>query len=279
MALTITSMLARRFAWTETTGSSITVGANIRSLTLTAGTYAIHAGPSSGTGADFLAMLVAAMDAALAGDSRTTALTISPTTGRITLTVTGGNVAAVTFSSALDSLLGLISSGSSGASYTATLQPQQVFYGASRPASTWRMARVVAADVTAAGVSYGIDSGLVRDEREQVFAKIPRDPTVRAALGQYVTALHPDDVRLSTRGAHTGEWSMDDMLAQAVGSTFALYEGNFQASLSDTSERYSLVAIDPQDVMAPRVELDVDGWEAWQRCSLRLLRSGTGTRA
>ena len=30
---------------------------------------------------------------------------------------------------------------------------------------------------------------------------------------------------------------------------------------------------------ARRVELDADGWEAWQRCSLRLLRSGTGTRA
>ena len=148
MALTITSMLARRFAWTETTGSSIKVGSNVRALTLTAGTYAIHAGPSSGTGADFLAMLVASMDAALAGDSRTTALTISPVTGRITLTITGGNVADVSFSTALDSILGLISSGSPGSSYTATLQPQQVFYSGSRLASTWRMARVVAAAPT-----------------------------------------------------------------------------------------------------------------------------------
>jgi hypothetical protein len=279
MALAITSMLARRFAWTETAVGSITVGASVRTITATAGTYAMHAGPSIGTGQDFLVMLKAAIDAALTPDSRTVDFTISPTTGRITLTITGGNVAAVSFSSALDSLLGLISSGSAGASYTATLQPQQVFYSASRLASVWRMARVVAADVTAAGVAYGVDSGIVRDEREQIFAKIPRDPTVRAALGQYVSALHPDDVRLSTRGAHTGEWTLDDMLSQAVGATFALYEGNFQASLTDDAERYSLVAIDPQDAMAPRAELDVDGWEAWHRCTLRLIRSGTGTRA
>lgn len=278
MSLAITSMLARRFAWTATGGGSITVGANVRTITLTAGTYAIHAGPSVGEGMDFLAMLKAAIDTALTPDSRTVAFALSATTGRLTMTVTGGNVTSVDLSATVDSLLGLINGGA-GSSYTATLQPQQVFYSGSRLASTWRMARVVAADVTAAGVAYGIDSGLVRDEREQVFAKIPRDPTVRTALGQYVSALHPDDVRLSTRGAHTGEWTLDDMLAQAVGSTFALYEGNFQASLSDTSERYSLVAIDPQDVASPRVELDADGWEAWQRCTLRLIRSGTGTRA
>ena len=278
MGLTITSMLARRFAWTQTAVGSITVGANVRNITATAGTYAIHAGPSSGTGADFLVMLKAAIDTALVPDSRTVAFTLSATTGRITMTVTGGNVTAVTFSSELDSLLGLISGGA-GASYTATLQPQQVFYSASRLASVWRMARTLAAGVSAGGVAYGIDSGIVRDEREQVFAKIPRDPTVRAALGVYVSAQHPDDVRLSTRGAHSGEWTLDDMLSQAAGSTFALYEGNFQASLSDDSERYSLVAIDPSDAMTPRVELDADGWEAWLRCALRLTRSGTGTRA
>jgi len=280
VAITLTSMLARRFPWTTTTGGTITVGANVRTVTLVAAasTYAIHAGPSTGDGKDFLAMLKAACDTALTPDSRTVAFALNATTGRLTMTVTGGNLTSLDFSASVDALLGGINGGAAS-SYTASTQPQQVFYSGSRLASVWRMARVVAADVTAAGAPYGIDSGLVRDEREQTFAKIPRDPAVRAALGQYVTALHPADSNLASRGSHSGEWSLDDMLAQAPGSTYALYEGNFQASLSSTSERYSLVAIDPQDAMAPRISLDADGWEAWHRCTLGLIRSGTGTRA
>lgn len=278
MSLAITSMLARRFAWTATGGGSITVGANVRTITLTAGTYAIHAGPSVGEGMDFLAMLKAAIDTALTPDSRTVAFALSATTGRLTLTITGGNVTSVDFSATVDSLLGLINGGA-GSSYTATLQPQQVFYSGSRLASVWTMQRIVAGGTTPGGVGYGVDSGVVSDRREQVFAKIPRDSAARAAMGQYVSAMHPSDVSLSTRGSHSGEWTLDDMLAQAVGSTFALYEGNFAASTTDDSERYSLVSLDPQDSASPRVELDVPGWEAWLRCTLSVTRSGTGTRA
>lgn len=278
MSITITSLLARRFALGFTAGGTIeTIAASTpRTLTLAAATYAMHAGPTSGTGRDFLYYLQGVINAALITDGVTCTCGLNAT-GKVAFTFSAA--VKTTFSTDLLALLGIASNVVSGVALTGTTQPQQVFFSGSRPASLWRMGRVVAADVTAGGVAYGIDSGLVRDEREQVFAKIPRDPTVRAALGQNVTALHPADTLLATRGGHAGEWSLDDVLATAAGATFALYEGNLQESLTDSAERYSLVAIDPQDAMSPRCELDADGYEAWHRCTLRLIRSGTGTRA
>lgn len=277
MAIGISSMLARRFAWTVTVGGNIKVGVNLRAVTLTAATYAILAGPSSGTGMDFLVHLKARIDAALAAD----AITVTPTvnaSGRVVLTFSN-TVDEIAFSASVDALLGGLNAVATQAVWTAARQPQEVFYSGSRAAAPWRMQSVIAASETVAGVAYGITSGILRDEKDGTFSWIPRDPTVRADRGEVTTALHPLDTLLATRGSHAGEWSLDDVLVKAPGSTFALYEGNFQAARSSTSERYSLVALAAEDVRAPQMDLQANGWEAYHRWSVRMLRSGTGTRA
>lgn len=280
MSSQLTTALAPTFGWSTSASDLVLTfasGASPVTVAVPSGSYRVLLGSSA---VDFLQVAETAINGALTGMGRgeTCAVTMRPN-GRVRLTFTGA--ATVAGSGPLARALGLASG--TGTTHDATKGPKYFAAFVERQASA-AVARTAARyQVTAAGESQGWRSGVVVGHIEAMkLGFVPSDPTYQAALGAYQTPAAADLANAGSVGAHDGVWGVTDVLLSAGGKVVAYADGNLQALLSSTTERYHLGALSAQDVSAPRFELTDEAWPAWQRLTLTFTRSATtpsGTRA
>lgn len=281
------SALACDFDWTGATGDlrfTFATGTSPINVTLPTGVYRMFLGPTTGDGKDVLRAFKTAADAALAGRGSTSTFSLLPS-GRVRVALTEAFTLATGRPG--NYLLGLAGGGSAATSFDGAYGPKYfaTFVG-HQTARAWAPKTSVAGAVSADGRAWGIKSGVTRWETEVTFAPVPRDPTFRASLGVYQTALYQGDAQLGSAGAHDAEWSIDDVIEAAYARTCGLALGNLQELIAGTATGYDLVAIDPTVRAAIDAERWRAGWDAWHRLRLPVIRhaatadtSPRGTRA
>lgn len=280
MSSSLTTAFAPTFDWsTSATDLVLTFasGTSPVNVAVPSGSYRMLLGSSS---VDFLQVLQAAINTALSGAVRaeTCAVTMRAN-GRVRLTFTGA--ATVSGTGPAARALGLATG--TGTTHDATKGPKYFAAFVERLSSAIVARTAARYQVTAAGESQGWRSGVVVGHCDALkLGFIPSDPTYAAALGAYQTPAAADLANAGSVGAHDGVWGVTDVLLSAGGKVVAYADGNLQALLSSTTERYHLGALSAQDVSAPRFELTDETWPAWQRLTLTFTRSATtpsGTRA
>ena len=282
MAQAITSALAVGFDYAgETVGLTLSGVAYTATVPAVTGARVLLAA----SGYDLVRVLQTALNApapALPGGV-SFAVTMGAT-GLVTITCTGDTFKINAFASNIvAAILGFTSNLTNYvASATAAYAPKYLILMCARMSSGWSPKTPVAAAVTIGGVSYGVTSGITRDEDELTSELHPSDPTFATSLGQSVTPWEPDAANLAARGAHAVPWSVSDCLAVALGKTCGLARGNFQTLRTSTTARFDLVALDGDSLSQPRVTYQVPGWDAyrsWTFAAVRQSTAPTGTRA
>lgn len=280
MGLAITSALAVGFDYA---GESATVVLNSGgTLTVTIPAVTSARVLLADSTHDLLQVLQTALNTA--AGSAIFAVSLSATTGKVTIAATGDTFKWVAVqSTTIGAILGFTASiAAFTASATADIQPRYLCLFASRESGGWSLKTPMAAAETAGGVSYGTTSGVVRWEDTFTFGFIPSDTTQVSVLSAVVTPWEPAAASLGSLGSHTGAWGVSDSLAVALGKTCALARGNYAAMCTSTTERYDLVAISGGDLTAPKVSYQFGPvWSAYKRWQVTLIRQSTptGTRA
>lgn len=278
-APTLTSALAVPFAWTSA-GNDVVLafasGTSPVNVTIPTGTYRMVLAPAA---TDFVRVYVAAINAAVAGAGRTEVF--AATVGvdsRITLTSTGAFTMSPLLSAA--KLLGFSTAITAQTSVTATYPPANLATFTERVSADWSPKTAVAGAETLAGVGYGVQVGVWREEDEIAFGYIPRDPTTRTALAVDQTPWMPDAGDL-VGAAMPRQWTCRDVLETAGGKTCAAALGNFQTLRTSTTARYDLVTLPFAEIASPRKARVREGWDAYFRWTTRMIRQATqtGTRA
>ncbi|HOQ61813.1 MAG TPA: hypothetical protein PKZ08_14400 [Vicinamibacterales bacterium] len=278
-APTLTSALAVPFAWTSA-GNDVVLafasGTSPVNVTIPSATYRMVLAPAA---SDFVRVYVAAINAAIiaAGRTEVFAATVGADS-RITLTSTGAFTMSPLLSAA--KLLGFSSAIVTQTSVTAAYPPANLATFVERVSADWSPRSAVAGAETLAGVGYGVYSGTWREEDEIAFGFIPRDPTTRAALAVDQTPWMPDAGDL-VGAAMPRQWTCRDVLETAGGKTCAAALGNFQSLRTSTTATYDLVTLPFPELAAPRKARVREGWDAYFRWTVRMLRQSTqtGTRA
>lgn len=278
-APTLTSALAVPFAWTSA-GNDVVLafasGTSPVNVTIPTGTYRMVLAPAA---ADFVRVYVAAINAAitLAGRTEVFAAAVGADS-RITLTSTGAFTMSPLLAAA--KLLGFSSTITAQTSVTATFPPANLATFTERVSADWTPRSAVAGAETLAGVGYGVASGVWREEDEIAFGFIPRDPTTRTALSVDQTPWMPNAGDL-VGAVMPRQWTCRDVLETAGGKTCAAALGNFQTLRTSTTARYDLVTLPFAELASPRKARVREGWDAYFRWTIRMLRQSTqtGTRA
>lgn len=278
-APTLTSALAVPFAWTSA-GNDVVLafasGTSPVNVTIPTGTYRMVLAPAA---TDFVRVYVAAINAAVTGAGRTEvfAATVGANS-RITLTSTGAFTMSPLLSAA--KLLGFSTTIVAQTSVTATYPPANLATFTERVSADWSPKTAVAGAETLAGVGYGVQVGVWREEDEIAFGYIPRDPTTRTALAVDQTPWMPDAGDL-VGAAMPRQWTCRDVLETAGGKTCAAALGNFQTLRTSTTARYDLVTLPFAEIASPRKARVREGWDAYFRWTVRMIRQSTqtGTRA
>ena len=277
-APTLTSALAAPFAWTSA-GNDVVLafasGTSPVNVTIPTGTYRMVLAPAA---TDFVRVVVAAINAAVAGAGRTEVF--SATVGadaRVTLTSTGAFTMSPLLSAA--KLLGFSTAIVAQTSVTATYAPAHIVTFVERVSADWTPRTVVAGAETLAGVGYGVQVGTWREEDEIAFGYIPRDVTTRAALSLDQSPFARDAG--STYGTTPAVWSVWDFLREAGGVTCAAALGTWQTMRTSTTATYDLVTVPFAEIAQPRKARVREGWDAYFRWTVKMLRQSTqtGTRA
>lgn len=278
-APTLTSALAVPFAWTSA-GNDVVLafasGTSPVNVTIPTGTYRMVLAPAA---TDFVRVYVAAINAAVAGAGRTEVF--AATVGvdsRITLTSTGAFTMSPLLSAA--KLLGFSTAIVAQTSVTAAYPPANLATFTERVSADWSPKTAAAGAETLAGVGYGVQVGVWREEDEIAFGYIPRDPTTRTALAVDQTPWMPDAGDL-VGAAMPRQWTCRDVLETAGGKTCAAALGNFQTLRTSTTARYDLVTLPFAEIASPRKARVREGWDAYFRWTTRMIRQSTqtGTRA
>lgn len=278
-APTLTSALAVPFAWTSA-GNDVVLafasGTSPVNVTIPTGTYRMVLAPAA---SDFVRVYVAAINAAitLAGRTEVFAAAVGADS-RITLTSTGAFTMSPLLAAA--KLLGFSSTITAQTSVTATFPPANLATFTERVSADWTPRSAVAGAETLAGVGYGVASGVWREEDEIAFGFIPRDPTTRTALSVDQTPWMPNAGDL-VGAVMPRQWTCRDVLETAGGKTCAAALGNFQTLRTSTTARYDLVTLPFAELASPRKARVREGWDAYFRWTIRMLRQSTqtGTRA
>lgn len=272
---TLTSALAVPFAWTSA-GNDVVLafasGTSPVNVTIPTGTYRMVLAPAA---TDFVRVYVAAINAALisAGRTEVFAATVDADS-RITLTSTGAFTMSPLLSAA--KLLGFSSTIVTQTSVTATFPPANLATFTERVSADWTPRSAVAGAETLAGVGYGVASGVWREEDEIAFSFIPRDPLTRAALSLDQTPWMPNAGDL-VGAAMPRQWTCRDVLETAGGKTCAAALGTFQTLRTSTTARYDLVTLPFAELASPRKARVREGWDAYFRWTVRMLRQSTQT--
>lgn len=278
-APTLTSALAVPFAWTSSAPDIVlqfASGTSPVNVNVASGTYRMVLAPAL---SDFLRVVQNAINAAVAGAGRTEVFAVTMgADSRITVSATGAfrtatlpvALAAMGFSSNLAPY---------ATSFVADVPPAFFATFVERVSQDWTTRTAVAGGETLSGATYGIYSGAWREEDDVAWGFIPRDPSTRSSLAVNQTPWLP--AFGVVYGNHLGQWGIVDILASAGGKTCALAFGNLQTLLSSTTATYDLVSLPFGEIAAPRKARLRDGWDAYFRWTVRLLRQSTqtGTRA
>ena len=282
---TLTSAIAPTFtlATAETFSMAFTTGPSPITVTMAARDYRMVLAPSSGSVRDYVREMTAAIQTALTGAGRaeTPLVTIDATMLLVSISITTAEwSASETAGSPLRRLGFNATIPSSIIGADAKRPPLHLATFVERKHVGWQPHSVVSGAETIAGVSYGITSGVRRDEDEIAFGFLPRDPTKRAAFGLYQTSLQPDAAYAFSLGVVAArEWSALDVVTSALGQPVAFALGTWQTVSQSTSEYYDLGAIKAESIMSPQIERTRDGWDAYYGITLGVTRSSVGTRA
>lgn len=278
-APTLTSAIAVPFAWTSSAPDIVlqfASGTSPVNVNVASGTYRMVLAPAL---SDFLRVVQSAINAAVAGAGRSEVFAVAMgADSRVTVSATGAfrtaslpvAFAAMGFASNLAPY---------AASFVADTPPAFFATFIERVSQDWTTRTAVAGGETLSGATYGIYSGAWREEDDVTWGFIPRDPSTRTTLAVNQTPWLP--AFGVTYGNHLGQWGIVDILASAGGKTCALAYGNLQTLLTSTTATYDLVALPFGEIAAPRKARLRDGWDAYFRWTVRLLRQSTqtGTRA
>lgn len=251
-------------------------------VTVPSGTYRMNLAPTTGSVTDYLRAVQTAMNTALSGRGETASVTIG-TAGVCTIGIAGtGWTTANEVTGSPLRRLGFAASQSTGASQSITAT-RSVCYLATfieRISVGWQTKQVVSGSMTLTGVPYGIAAGITRAEDSIALGFLPRDPTFRASLGADQTALNPAGAYVTAIGTVAErEWSVLDVLRASVGQTVAFALGVWDTVSASTTDRFDVGSITIESVMSPNIERLRDGWDAYYRISLAIVRTSTGTRA
>lgn len=282
---TLTSAIAPTFtlATAETFSMAFTTGPSPITVTMAARDYRMVLAPSSGSVRDYVREMTAAIQTALTGAGRaeTPLVTIDATMLLVSISITTAEwSASETAGSPLRRLGFNATIPSSIIGADAKRPPLHLATFVERKHVGWQSHSVVSGAETIAGVSYGITSGVRRDEDEIALGFLPRDPTKRADFGLYQTSLQPDAAYAFSLGVVAArEWSALDVVTSALGQPVAFALGTWQTVSQSTSEYYDLGAIKVESIMSPQIERTRDGWDAYYGITLGVTRSSVGTRA
>ena len=277
-APTLTSALAAPFAWTSG-GTDIALtfasGTSPVNVTIPGGTYRMVLAPAA---TDFVRVVVAAINSALTGAGRTEVFSVSVgADARVTINSTG----AFGLSPMPDAmkLLGYSMGVANTVSIVATYAPAHLVTFVERVSADWTPRTAVAGAETLAGVGYGVQVGTWREEDEIAFGYIPRDVTTRAALALEQSPFGRDAG--SAYGTTPAVWSVWDFLREAGGVTCAAALGTWQTLRTSTTATYDLVTVPFAEIAQPRKARVREGWDAYFRWTVKMLRQSTqtGTRA
>jgi hypothetical protein len=277
-APTLTSALAAPFAWTSGgTDLALTFasGTSPVNVTIPTGTYRTLLAPAA---SDFARVVVAAINAAVTGAGRAEVFSIAMgADARYTLTSTGA-FSLSPIPSALKEL-GFSTPISSATTATATYAPAHFVTFIERVSADWTPRTATAGAETLAGIGYGVTVGVWREEDDIAFGFIPRDTTTRAALSLEQSPFARDAG--ATYGLTPAVWSVWDFLREAGGVTCAAALGTLQTLRTSTTATYDLVTLPLSEIATPRKTRVREGWDAYFRWTVRLLRQSTqtGTRA
>lgn len=245
------------------------IGASPVDVTVPSGVYRMNLAPSS---TDFLRVLAARANAALvaSGRAETVTVSLSPSTGRVTLAISA--TASWAFSATLRDALGLASSTASAVtSVTGTEPPRDLYLCAGGDSAGWQRREQVAGALNAAGRAFAVRSGITHESDEITLEFIPSTPEERALAGEVWSPW------LATPGV-TLPWSWARFWETALAQTVA-YARHWQAVMASTSERYDLVTVDPAVFRAPDARHQFPSLTTWRVLRLPLARTGTETRA
>lgn len=280
-APTLTSAIAAPFSWTSA-GAGLDIvltfpsGTSPVNVTVATGTYYICLAAST---SDFVRVVETAINAAVSGAGRAEvfALTLG-SDARVTITSTG------TFSTTGNpnafKVLGFASAITSATTSTALYPPAHLVTFVERVSADWTPKTAVAGAETLAGVGYGVASGVWREEDDIALGYVPRDPTQRTSLGVNQSPWMPDG-NWSASPSLPRVWTCRDLLSEALAATLHVALGNFQTLRTSTTARYDLCTIPAAEIAAPRKERVREGWDAYFRWTVRMIRqtTQTGTRA
>ena len=276
---TLTSAIAAPFTWTSTAPDIV--------LTFASGTSPVNVNVASGTYymllapalSDFLRVVQNAINAAVTGAGRTEVFTVAMgADGRITISATGA-FATSTLPVAFAAMGFAANLAPAATSFTAPVPPAFFATFVERVSADWTTRTAVAGGETLSGAGYGVYSGAWREEDDIAFGFVPRDAEQRTSLAVNQTPWLP--AYGVAYGSHLGLWGIVDLLAVAGGKTLHAALGNFQTLRTSTTATYDNVTIPFAEIAAPRKTRLREGWDAYFRWTVRMLRQSTqtGTRA
>lgn len=284
MSWDINTALAVPFTTTSETFSFV-VGVTTYTGTLAAGTYKVNLATSA---TDALRVLAAAMLAApgLLGaiPSITFDVTISATTGLVTIESNNAFKCTTLHSTTLGKVLGFTAAGSLALTDTGTRQPWYLALFVGAYGGVWQPRTPGGVERTAGGVVYSFSGSGTAYDRDLTVEFVPWTPTVVTEVGSPGTPAYPDDAYLSDLagvGTSTRAWSLLDVLTAARNRQCSIAIGTWQTVVSSTSERYHLPYLMPDGLDAELSRMD-DRWPKYMSTRLSLVlptSSATATRA
>ena len=278
-APTLTSAIAVPFAWTSA-GTDIVLqfaaGTSPVNVTIASGTYRMVLAPALD---DFLRVVQNAINAAVAGAGRAEVFSIEMNSDSKVSILSTGAFRTASLPVAFLAMGFASNLAPYATSFTGSVPPTYFATFVERVSQDWTTRTAVAGGETLAGVGYGVYSGAWREEDDISWGYIPRDPSTRISLAVDQTPWLP--AYGVTYGNHAGQWGIVDILASAGGKTCAAALGNLQTLRTSTTATYDLVTLPFSEIAAPRKVRLREGWDAYFRWTVRLLRQSTqtGTRA
>lgn len=277
--LTPSAMLAAPFAWTSG-GTDLAMtfasGTSPVNVTVPTATYRVLLSTAA---TDLLAVLNAAIVTAMGAASRTETIVFAMNaSGLVTITASAAVTMADLHTSTLGAILGFTSAiAGSFTTRTADRMPRHVALLCGQASAPWAPTREMAVEMAAGGTTYGVMGTQETHETDATFAFIPDEPGITSDA---LTPWAPARANLATVGAHTGVWSVRDMLRLAIGQTWT-FAHDYQTVRASSTERFDYVTVHPDTIRAPRITRSIPDVIRYTTWTARLVRVSpyTGVRA
>lgn len=274
MGLSATTAIAPTFAWTSGgTDLTITIGGTPYAVTVP--TIAATRFLLAGSGAEFMAHVVSAINTAVAASGRTFTLAML-STGRIQLAIDSSKFTLST-SLAFNRLMGFFGTGT----YQHVDADSPPWYFAMLGAvsgGVWAPMQSGGFEVTAGGGVYGFAGTRTAYRRDLTCEFIPWDEAVRSARGDEVSSMWPNLAYIADLAGTgvTRPWSLLDVLQSARNVDCGLALGNFQTVRTSTSEPFYVCRVAPGSLLSPEITRQNDRWPVYVGHKLGVVLPTTG---